>query len=491
MRFDPSGDLVVEGTECSNQPVQVTPSAYDYLGSSCTRIEFWGKLSPSATAVTASTQLPSLLEGNRLNVDSSGNSYVVGQGVDGNLLLQRISPGGTPAWSGELAGGFGASGLAILGDGTTVVAGPTEVANLQTLNTLFPCPQNLPDVNTTHFQGFSGFVAAFDSSGNLTFSTYLGASPDGYPSSLAVAPDGSLYVAGDGATDLPGNNLLVPSAAGRVFGLKLDLNAVPRGIPAPSCIVHGASLRASAVSPGMIVAMYGSNLGPADGVSYTFDQNSLVPTQLAGVGVNVNGIPAPILYAQANQINFVVPREISGTTSNICVSAQGGQNCLPSLLVDAFPGVFILPTGPAVFNPDWTQNSQANPVTAGSYVTVLGTGFGPYNFALPDGSVVPSNFFIWETLPTYGALSLNQSCAFPGYNVPCPVYSTNFEFAGAAPTLINGVDQANVNIPKSLAKGWYQLTDHDGYVADLAYFGLGQVIRRPERSTNPPRQFGH
>ena len=269
--------------------------------------------------------------------------------------------------------------------------------------------------------------------------------------SLALAPDGSLSIGGNAdSTDFPGNNILSSTSPGDIFLLNLDLGAVPHGAPAPACMVNGASLAATAVSPGMIAAMFGSNLGPAEGVSYTLDQNGLVPSQLAGVRITVNGLSAPILYAQSGQINFIMPREVTGTNATICASGPNGTGCISTLMLPAVPGIFELAGGAAIFNPDWTFNSPTNPVPAGSYVTILGTGFGPYNAAVPDGSVIPLNPLIRETLPADVSFSYCTPSSMFSVGT-CQNTRSSFEFAGAAPTFINGVDQINLRIPANLA----------------------------------------
>jgi uncharacterized protein (TIGR03437 family) len=124
-------------------------------------------------------------------------------------------------------------------------------------------------------------------------------------------------------------------------------------------------------------------------------------------------------------------------------------------MLPAYPGIFNLPAGPAIFNPEWTYNNQTNPAPAGSHVTILGTGFGPYNAAVPDGSVIPANAIIWETLATYASFSYCSE--FPGGG-SCQYAKGSFEFAGAAPTFINGVDQVNLRIPENLTANRYSVS---------------------------------
>src|SRR6202041_3479673 len=129
----------------------------------------------------------------------------------------------------------------------------------------------------------------------------------------------------------------------------IDFNAHP-GTPA-ACVLNAASFAAGneapfpvgTVAPGEIVSLFGSSLGPAPTV--TFD-----------------GIPAPVLYAGANQINAVVPYSIGSTSTQMTVQVDGqsyGPVAMP--VASAVPGIFTLDGSghgqAAVLNQDGTLNS--------------------------------------------------------------------------------------------------------------------------------------
>jgi len=64
------------------------------------------------------------------------------------------------------------------------------------------------------------------------------------------------------------------------------------------------------VAPGEVVNTWGSYLGPATAVSAA--GGITVGSDLAGVQVFVYDLPAPVVEAQAQQIQAVVPDEIAG-----------------------------------------------------------------------------------------------------------------------------------------------------------------------------------
>src|SRR5260370_30021299 len=64
-------------------------------------------------------------------------------------------------------------------------------------------------------------------------------------------------------------------------------------------------------APGEIVSIYGVSLGPRAGVPSAFDPvKGTLPTVSAGVSVLVNGVPAPIYYARADQVNAQIPTKL-------------------------------------------------------------------------------------------------------------------------------------------------------------------------------------
>ncbi len=80
----------------------------------------------------------------------------------------------------------------------------------------------------------------------------------------------------------------------------------------PDRVLPANSTRHIALEPGMIMSIYGEELGPAEACT-AYNE----PTQLCGVQVLVGSRLAEVLYASPKQINFRVPRdmEVEGTTS--------------------------------------------------------------------------------------------------------------------------------------------------------------------------------
>jgi len=155
--------------------------------------------------------------------------------------------------------------------------------------------------------------------------------------------------------------------------------AAPPPVVAPTVTlsaVNAASAQQGAVAPGEILTLYGSGLGPAAGVSASFDNGGALPVALSGTEVRFDGIAAPLFYTQAAQVNVQVPYGISGqSTTHVEAFYQGTSVGIVDLNVaDAAPALF-----PVAFNQDGTINSAAAPAARGTIVTFFATGEGMTN----------------------------------------------------------------------------------------------------------------
>jgi uncharacterized protein (TIGR03437 family) len=216
--------------------------------------------------------------------------------------------------------------------------------------------------------------------------------------------------------------------------LRLPAGATPAVVV--TALSNAAGFTNTKVAPGEIVSLYGSGLGPANGAGAQYDSTGKISTLLAGTQVSFDGIPAPLLYAGAGQINAIVPFGVEGKSSTTVEvrTAAGIQATIQPLVVPADPRIFADALGNVVaINEDGTVNSPSNPAAGGSIVTfwVSGAGFLP---SLTDGSIVH---------PPLPAPVLPLSVFFDVTEAGEVLY------AGAAPELVAGVVQVNARIPKS------------------------------------------
>jgi uncharacterized protein (TIGR03437 family) len=170
-------------------------------------------------------------------------------------------------------------------------------------------------------------------------------------------------------------------------------------------ITGSATERSTAVAPGQLVTLFGSGIGPASAALFRFfpgmspEPGALfpffpaVPTSLGDTQVFFNGVAAPVLFAQANQVNAIVPFEVlrQGDTANVQIS-HGGQmtQTVTVSVVKKQPGIFTTGgtgSGQAIVqNADGTLNSSSNLAAKGSTISILATGTGQNTPILPDGT---------------------------------------------------------------------------------------------------------
>ena len=197
-----------------------------------------------------------------------------------------------------------------------------------------------------------------------------------------------------------------------------------------------------AVAAGQLVTLYGHGIGPATPAGLELDANGRVSTETAGTRVLFDGIPAPLLYVSATQVNAVAPWSIAGKITVQVEVERNGQRSAPIELhvVEASPAFFTHnPNGQgqaAALNQDGTLNSRDNPAALGSVIVLYATGLGLFDQALEDGEVI-------STEPP-----------FAGLRQPVTVLIGSLEaevlYAGPAPGYVAGLVQINARIPTGI-----------------------------------------
>jgi len=158
-------------------------------------------------------------------------------------------------------------------------------------------------------------------------------------------------------------------------------------------IASAAGGPAGPLVPGALMALFVEQLGPERGVSAAVDSQGRLPVELDGTRVFLNGLPAPILFTSAHQINIQVPFEIrSGTTATLQVlSWQVPSNSLQIAVAAAAPELFReFSTGQVVaVNQDGSRNGLGSPAPLGSIVVFYGTGSGLTSGSRVTGTIAP------------------------------------------------------------------------------------------------------
>ena len=374
MAVDSAGNVIIAGTTYSDD-YPVTPGAFQTAyaaaapslpapagsmsSSPPAATGYISKINASGTGLIWSTYFGGSYSDQitGLAVDPSGEIFVSGHSDSSDLPGLAATPDGCrPTANQELA--FVAR---VAQDGAT--AGPTELL------------QGAPD-------------CLYSSCGSLVYNDLTD-----YPGFSARGP---LALGSNGT-------LLFADADGSLASI--DFSSSSR----LSCVVDPADYaQLRTVAPGQLLTIFGTDLAPET----PFIPASGVAASTANFGVFFNGIPAPILYSGAQQINVQVPYEIAGQSS-VEMQVVDNQVALPVSeavtlgVVAQQPSVYLTPaaleslysavtvcggvvafgTAAVALNADGTLNDCSNPAIEGSVVTLFVDGLGPVIPALATGEL--------------------------------------------------------------------------------------------------------
>ena len=239
--------------------------------------------------------------------------------------------------------------------------------------------------------------------------------------------------------------------AGYIFAL-LTLTVRAQTVPKVDlrAVVNAASFVGSPrLVAGGITTIFGSNLAQTTELA----TDAPLPRMLAGTSVTVNGNAAPLFYVSPRQINFQMPSVPPGLVKIAVTTSAGDTGTISATTEFSAPGIFLQGSGscdqPAVqnvrsYNGDAYPNRPGSSGSAGEYLSIYGTGFGPVYFPPPDGMAAGSDQL--SRNPATGSATLG----FPGFRQ----VTTSADFSGRAPGQV-GVDQLVSRIPFEAPEGCY------------------------------------
>jgi uncharacterized protein (TIGR03437 family) len=187
-----------------------------------------------------------------------------------------------------------------------------------------------------------------------------------------------------------------PLAGSRTVRIRLEVTAFVPLPPAIRSAVNAATFEATPLVAGSLGTLFGSRFSGRD-LSVTFD-----------------GVPASVLFSRDDQINLLVPAQVSGrSVSQVVVKVDGVASAPLAVPLAAFaPGIF------GTLNQDYTINGPNNAAPVGTVIQVFATG-------------LPENISV-----TVLARVHDRDAALPLYAGPAPGFP--------------GVQQVNVRIPDDL-----------------------------------------
>ena len=117
---------------------------------------------------------------------------------------------------------------------------------------------------------------------------------------------------------------------------------------------------------------------------------------MAAVEVFFDGVPAPLFFVRADQINAQAPYSLDGKSeTEVQVRFQGRDSEVVEFAVTpSAPGIFAFLSNPeraVVLNQDGSVNSQSNPALRGETIVFFATGEGQTMPPGIDGQLAPSD----------------------------------------------------------------------------------------------------
>jgi len=494
--ISPAGNVYITGsTQSKDFPVTAgsAQSKFGGMGDA-----FVAELNPTGTALVYSTYFGGSLvdSGNAIALDADGSMVIAGTTAStdfptslgafqtvlaatptgpSDAFVARLDPAGAVQYA-TLLGGSGndaAKAVVVAADGSAIVEGQTNSLDFPLTPDAYEskllgtgCEVDIsfiPIGPSSSLPCTKVFLTTVHVSGRrLVYSTYLGGSDDDLPGGMAMASDGTLYLAGStGSTDFPVTsggfqtqkkvNTCVFEAspsAGDTFSCEdaflLKINPAIAGPPrAVAVVVNATNGVRGAVAPGEIVTLAGLGIGPSTPAGAQLDSRGFLTTTLSGTTVLFNNLPAPLLYVGPNQINAIVPFAVGNTgkaTINI-TTATYSANVAAVPVTNAAPGLVSLSGSgqnqAAALNQDGTLNSASNPAARGSVIVLYGTGMGQTSPMGIDGHIAGN--------PPPLPLVL--------YSVNIGGLNAQVLYFGDAPGLVEGAFQVNAVIPGGVTPG--------------------------------------
>jgi uncharacterized protein (TIGR03437 family) len=182
-------------------------------------------------------------------------------------------------------------------------------------------------------------------------------------------------------------------------------------------------------APGMILTIFGTGLAPSSQAASAVP----LPSDMAGVSVTINGLPAPFYYVSPGQLNLQIPYEAGVGPATLVVNNNGQTASQAFTIASLAPGIFTDENGVVV------PFGSAAP---GDTITLYITG---------AGLVTPSV-----------ATGAGPDPSTPLANLPAPVQNTTMTVGGVAvdnitfvgiPWGLVGAVQVNYQVPSGLAPG--------------------------------------
>jgi uncharacterized protein (TIGR03437 family) len=227
------------------------------------------------------------------------------------------------------------------------------------------------------------------------------------------------------------NSLIALTASGfTALPWTFDAAVIP---PAISSVVNAAD-RSTALAPGSLISVLGSNLSPTNIVT----QQIPLPTAIGESCLTVNGVAVPVFFASPSQVNAQLPLYVSGSVAVTLYTPGGVSDDFTANILPVAPAIFHSGTAgpltgiPVVVKADNQQLiTPSNPIHSGDEIIIYAEGLGATTPQVPAGAASPATPLAAVALPA----TVSLGGAF-----------LDVSYAGLAPGQI-GVYQINARAP--------------------------------------------
>ena len=409
-----------------------------------------GQVAPNAQFLNVTTELGTFTVSSQTTDGTGWLQAAIAQspleqpGVQVSVAPASLATG---TYHGSVTVTFPASPALVVPVTLTVWSGAPPAAAVSPASMTFAGPQG----STIASQSLSITTGSLPLTYSVAATTLDG--PDGWPK-VATADSASLTPAtvtvsvatNDPAPGTYHGTVTVTAPQGSASSTVVPVTFLvlpPSSPPVVGSIVNAASATVGAVAPGELLSLFGQSIGPYAPAGLVLDAKGMVPTNLGGVQVLFDQIPAPIIYVSSTQINLIVPYEVAGQAFTTISIAWNGST-IPAggvTVAPAAPGIFTVDsTGlgqGAVLNMDNSMNGPSAPAARGSILQIFATGAGVTSPAGITGEITPSDTKL-PVLPV--TVSIGGT-------------SAQVVYAGAAPYAVSGLFQVNAVVPETVVPG--------------------------------------
>jgi uncharacterized protein (TIGR03437 family) len=323
---------------------------------------------------------------------------------------------------------------------TFTALSPTSAAQIATGNSLvvtltgtnFVGPNSI--LSTSSLSPTKVFVAAVDVTTDavvINSTTMLVSVPQGNFPSYATGKTTANMVLG--VANQTGS--LAPTVATATQTLVVTNAPVVYAVTSTATYLEPSPGNKPSVAPYELISIFGANFGTFSAPGYVTGTLSAFnqfgdTVNISGAGTTVSpfvtlsvtfkigstSYKSPILFANATQINCIVPSGMSTAGQIASVTVASGANSSDGLftvtVATSQPGIFTLSSDGvgqgAILNPGYVVNGSTHPASSGNVVSIYMTGLGA-----PIGGAVDNS----STTGGYSAacVEINGTTAAPGY----------------------------------------------------------------------------